>query len=381
MTRLLAAAVVTPERVLRPGRVDVQDGRVVEVAGDVPSHAAGGADVVDLGDVVLVPGFVDVHCHGGGGASFGADPDASRAAAALHLAHGTTTLIASLVTGPHERLAAEVDALAPLVEEGVLEGVHLEGPWLSTAYCGAHAVDQLRPPTADEVVALVTPAAVRMVTIAPELDGGLEAVRRIVDLGAVAAIGHTDADHATTLAAIAAGASHATHLFNAMRPLRHRDAGPVAALLEHDEVTLELIRDGVHLDPALCRWLDSTVAPGRLVAVTDAMAAAGSSDGRYDLGGLEVDVADGVARVAGTTTIAGSTATMDRLFRAVAGERPDDETLLRAVRQTSTNPAGVLGRDDLGRLVPGATADLVALDARTLEVRVVLRRGVRVTTG
>jgi N-acetylglucosamine-6-phosphate deacetylase len=285
------------------------------------------------------------------------------------------------VSGPRQRLRHEIAALAPLVEADELVGIHLEGPWLSSAYCGAHDSAQLRHPDPAEVDELVGNDAVRMVTLAPELEGGIEAVRRIVGLGAVAAIGHTDADRATAAAAIAAGASHATHLFNAMRPLHHRDPGAVLALLEDDAVTVELIRDGVHVDPDLCTWLDSTLAPHRLVAVTDAMAAAGSVDGRYSLGAVEIDVRRGVARVAGSATIAGSTATADRLFRSIAGADPTDASLLRAVAQTSTNPARVLGRGDLGTLTPGTRADLVALDSATLAVRAVVRAGEQVVTG
>jgi N-acetylglucosamine-6-phosphate deacetylase len=237
----------------------------------------------------------------------------------------------------------------------------------------------LRAPEAQEVEALVGHPAVRMVTIAPELAGALDAVRRITGLGAVAAVGHTDADLTTTRAAIAAGATHATHLFNAMRPLHHRDPGPVLALLEDPAVTLELIRDGVHLDPELCAWLDATVAPDRVVAVTDAMAAAGAQDGSYDLGGLQVDVDSGVARVRGTGTIAGSTATMDRLFRSVAGTSRE-AGLVRAARQTATNPARALGLDDRGALVAGRRADLVVLDPATLAVQRVMRAGGWITT-
>lgn len=381
MTRLRAAAVVAPHGVLRPGWVDLDGARIVALGEGTPPPDAVPGQVLDLGDVVLVPGFVDLHCHGGGGASFGADPVAARTAAGLHLAHGTTSLMASLVAGPRDRLRDEIAALAPLVEDGLLVGIHLEGPWLASAYCGAHDPVHLRHPDPAEVDELVGHDAVRMVTLAPELEGGLDVVRRIVGLGAVAAIGHTDADRGTAAAAITAGASHATHLFNAMRPLRHRDPGAVLALLEDDAVTLELIRDGVHVDPHLSAWLDAVLAPHRLVAVTDAMAAAGSVDGRYPLGTMEIDVRDGVAHVAGTTTIASSTATADRLFRAIAGDQPTDASLLRAVAQTSTNPARVLGRADLGVLAPGARADLVALDTATLRVTTVVRAGEPVATG
>ncbi len=374
---LAAATVVTPERVLRPGWVSVAGDRIVDVGEGLPPGDAH----EDLGDAVLVAGFVDVHCHGGGGHSFGLDPVASAAAAHRHLQHGTTTVLASLVSGPTERLQREIRALAPLVDEGVLAGVHLEGPWLALTQCGAHDPEQLRAPEPEEVSALLSHPAVRMVTLAPELPGALEAIRRIGGAGAVAAIGHTDADHATTRAAVAAGARHATHLFNAMRPLRHRDPGPVLALLEDDAVTLELIRDGVHLDPALCAWLDSTLRPDRAVAVTDAMAAAGEADGSYRLGALDVDVVHGVARVAGTDTIAGSTATMDRLFRSVAGPAPSDDSLLRAGRQTSTNPARALGLTDVGGLEAGRRADAVVLDPASCTVRRVLRAGSWVATG
>jgi N-acetylglucosamine-6-phosphate deacetylase len=368
---LTAAAVVTPGRVLRPGWVHVVGDRIAAVG----EGAARDGKVHDLGDVVLVAGFVDVHCHGGGGDSFGEDPEAGAHAAAAHLAHGTTSVVASLVTGPRDRILREIASLASLVEDGVIAGVHLEGPWLSHAQCGAHDPAQLRSPDPDEVGALLGNPVVRMVTLAPELDGGLDAIRAVVEAGAVAAVGHTDADLATTRAAIAAGARHATHLFNAMRPLRHREPGPVLALLEDEGVTLELIRDGVHLDPALCAYLDATVDASRLVAVTDAMAAAGGSDGRYPLGGLEVDVRDGVAHIAGTGTIAGSTATADLLFRAAAGASPDDEALLRAGLQTATNPARALGLADVGALEAGRRADAVVLDPATLAVRAVLKSG------
>jgi N-acetylglucosamine-6-phosphate deacetylase len=379
MSVLTAAAVVTPDSVLRPGWVRTDGDRLVDVGGGRP---AGQADL-ELGDVVVVPGFVDVHCHGGGGAAFGADPVASSTAAAAHLAHGTTSLLASLVTGSSARMQRELAALAGLVADGVLDGVHLEGPWLSTAQCGAHDPTLLRAPDPAEVDALVGHPAVRMVTIAPELPGAIEAVRRIAGLGAVAAVGHTDADLDTTRAAIAAGATHATHLFNAMRPLRHRDPGPVLALLEDPSVSLEVIRDGVHLDPDLCAWLDATVPADRLVAVTDAMAAAAGPDGSYLLGELEVVVEAGVARVRATGAIAGSTATMDRLFRSAAGVRagrPTDATLVRAARQTATNPARVIGLADRGHLAAGARADLVVLDPDALAVRRVMRAGRWITT-
>jgi len=370
---LTADRVVARDRVLRPGWIRVRDGIVAAVGEGEPPDSA----THSFGDAVLVPGFVDVHCHGGGGATFGADLDSAQHAIATHRAHGTTTLVASLVSAPVASLRRDVDALAELVSAGELAGVHLEGPWLAEAYCGAHDPLALIAPTAEDVDALVRPGVVRMVTIAPELPGGLDAVRRVVAAGAVAAIGHTASGGAVVSEALRAGATHATHLFNAMPPLHHREPGTVLALLDSD-ASLELIRDGRHLHPDLCRWLDSAAEPERLVAVTDAMAAAGAADGDYALGSVAVTVADAVARVAGTATLAGSTATSDVLFRSAAHASDADADLLRAAAQTATNPAVALRLTDVGVLEPGRRADIVVLDPSTLAVRAVLRGGARI---
>ena len=235
----------------------------------------------------------------------------------FHRGHGTTTVIASLVTAGPEDLLRQVGALADDVRAGLLDGIHLEGPWLSTLRCGAHQPALMRDPDPAEIDRVLETGggAVRMVTIAPERDGALAAIGQIVDAGVVAAVGHTEATYEQTTAAIDAGATVGTHLFNAMRPINTREPGPVIALLEDPRVTVELITDGVHVDPALYRHVCRTVGPDRVSLVTDAMAAAGMSDGSYWLGPLEVAVVNGVARVAGTDTIAGSTATMDHQFR------------------------------------------------------------------
>ena len=367
---LTADAVVAHDRVLRPGWVSVRGDRIAAAGDGAPPVTA----THDLGAAVLVPGFVDVHCHGAGGASFGEDLDDARRVGAAHRSSGTTTLLASLVSAPVAVLRRSVDALAELVESGELAGVHLEGPWLSTAYCGAHDPTALVVPEKHDVEALVRPGVVQMVTLAPELPGAADAIRAIVAAGAVAAVGHTAADAGQVREALRLGASHATHLFNAMPPLHHRAPGAVLALLESD-ATLELIRDGHHLHPDLCRWLDATVAPERLVAVSDAMAATGSPDGDYRLGSLDVTVTGGIARVAGTDALAGSTMTLDHAFRATAYGSSSDADLLRAVAQTSGNPARALRIPDVGVLEAGRRADVVVLDASSLDVVRVLHRG------
>ncbi len=372
---IAAGCLVDGETVHRPGWVEVTGDHVAASGGGTPSRPAD----VDLLDATVVPGFVDTHVHGGGGASFSeATPSAVDTAVGLHRTHGTTTMLASLVSATPDDLLRQVAALAGGVEDGVLAGVHLEGPWLSARRCGAHEPSTLRDPEPREVRAVLAAGrgTVRMVTLAPELDGATDAVRAVVEAGAVAAVGHTDATYDQARAAVAAGATVATHLFNAMRPVHHREPGPVVALVEDDRVTLELIADGVHLHPALLQEVVVRAGGDRVSLVTDAMAAAGMPDGGYEIGALAVDVVDGVARLAGADTIAGSTATMDALFRFTVAHSPADAdaALLAATRSTSVVPARALGLADVASLRPGAYADLVVLDA-DLAVTRVMRRG------
>lgn len=370
---ITAATVVTGTQILRPGWLEIAGGRVHALGSGEPPRPLGEGDVA-LGERTLVPGFVDMHTHGAGGGAFPeATAEASRAAVDMHRSHGTTALIASLVSAHPGELLREVSVLAEQVEDGLIGGIHLEGPWLAPSKKGAHDPSALRTPEAGEIsrVFAAGRGTIKMVTIAPELDGALAAISQMVDLGAIAAIGHTDASLEQTRAAIGAGASVATHLFNAMRPLHHREPGPIAALVEDERVTVEMIGDGVHLHPVLYREVCGRVGDDRVALVTDAMAAAGMSDGAYQLGTLAVDVSAGVAHIAGTDTIAGSTATMDQLFRfalAHGGGSPD-EALLRAVRHTSLTPARVMGFPTVG-LGAGMAADAVVLDDQSFVVGV-----------
>jgi N-acetylglucosamine-6-phosphate deacetylase len=371
---LTVDTLLTGRELLRPGWIEVSQGAVDAVGTGAPPRPADR----DLGAGTVVPGFVDTHLHGGGGANFSTGTAAETATAvALHRKHGTTTLVASLVTAGPAALLRQVRELADDVRGGLIDGIHLEGPWLSTTRCGAHQPSLMRDPDPAEVDRVLDAGggAIRMVTLAPERDGALAAIGQIVDAGVAAAVGHTEATYEQTRAAIAGGATVGTHLFNAMRPIDRREPGPIVALLEDDRITVELITDGVHVDPAIYRHVTRSAGPDRVSLITDAMAAAGMADGAYWLGQLAVTVADGVARVAGTQTIAGGTATMDRVFRfaVVHSGLPRDEALMAAVRQASINPARALGLPCAG-LVPGATADLVLLDS-DLAVTGVLRRG------
>jgi N-acetylglucosamine-6-phosphate deacetylase len=363
-----AGTVVAGGQILRPGWLQIDHGRVVAVgAGPAPQ-----AVDHDLGPVTVVPGFVDIHVHGGGGASFSADPADARTVVGLHRRHGTTTMLASLVTASRESLPGLVSGAAELVEAGLVAGLHLEGPWLSAARCGAHQPDWLRDPDPAELDTVLAAGrgTIAMITLAPERVGGLAAVRRFTEAGIVAAVGHTDGDYDLTRAAVDAGATVATHLFNAMRPIHHREPGPIVALVADDRVTVEVIMDGVHVHPALYTGVVRQVGPHRVALVTDAMAATGMPDGHYDLGPLGVTVTDGVARLTDGDSIAGSTATMADVFaRAYAALGGTDAALLAAVRQSSATPARVLGRSGHD-LAPGGVADLAVLDDALAVVRV-----------
>lgn len=352
---------------LTAGWVEVSGERIVAAGAGEPPRTA---DLVAAG--TLVPGYVDAHNHGGGGASFVTeDPEAVRRATAAHRQHGTTSIVASLVTGEYPDLHRQVACLAELVEAGELLGIHLEGPWLAHEYKGAHPPQLLADPEPAEVAALLKTGrgTVKMATIAPEREGALESIRLMVDAGCLAAVGHTSADFDTTVAAIDAGARGATHLFNAMPPLLQRAPGPVLALWRDQRVIVELVMDGVHVKPELVAWVMDTV-PGRVALVTDAMAAAAYADGDYVLGELAVEVRDGVARLAGLDTIAGSTLTLDKAVRnAVAA----GVGLVAALRAASTVPADYLGLETVGRIAPGKRADLLVLDDELNVTRVMWR--------
>ncbi|MFJ7124506.1 N-acetylglucosamine-6-phosphate deacetylase [Streptomyces albogriseolus] len=374
---LTGARVVLPTGTVDGGSVTVEGTRIASTApGASPSPAEGAAQAVDLRGHWLVPGFVDIHNHGGGGVSFagGTAEDVLQGVRA-HLRHGTTTVVASAVTGDLDFLARHAGMLAELAQQGDIAGIHFEGPFISPCRKGAHDESLLRDPDPAEVRKLIDAAHghARMMTLATELPGGLDSVRLLVEHGVIAAVGHTDATYEQTVAAVDAGATVATHLFNAMPPLGHRAPGPIAALLEDERVTVELINDGTHLHPAALQLAFHHAGRDRVAFITDAMDAAGFGDGRYMLGPMEVEVADGVARLVEGGSIAGSTLTLDRAFKRAA--TVDGLSVEDVVAAVSANPARLLGLDDrVGSLEPGKDADLVVLDD-AFELVGVMRKG------
>jgi N-acetylglucosamine-6-phosphate deacetylase len=323
----------------------------------------------------LLPGFLDLHVHGGGGFDFAAGPAELAAGVAFHRAHGTTRTLISLVTAPAARMCEQLRWVAGLVEAGPgpaghVVGAHLEGPFLSHARCGAQHPEHLLAPDPLVLAELLKAGKwlVRAFTISPELPGALDLIDRLVGDGDVAAVGHTDARYDDAAAGCARGATLLTHAYNGMRPVHHREPGPVAAALDAG-ATCEVINDQIHVHPAAVRL----IAHGRVALVTDAIDAAGRGDGRYNLGGQDVVVGAGQARLARNGALAGSMLTMDAAVRAAVWEV--GLPIEAASAAASGEPARVLGIDDrCGAIAVGLDADLVVLDD-DLRVRRVMAQG------
>jgi N-acetylglucosamine-6-phosphate deacetylase len=320
-------------------------------------------ETVDVAGHWLVPGFIDLHGHGGGGHSYDDGVDSIVAALAAHRAHGTTRSVLSLVANPIDQLRKSLGIIADLaVADPLVLGSHLEGPFLAPDRRGAHNPEYLLEPLPFDVEELIGAArgTLRQLTIAPELPNALDAITVLVEAGVTVAVGHTEADFELTKLAFDRGARILTHAFNAMPAIHHRAPGPVVAAFEDDRVTIELILDGRHVHPEVAA-MTFAAAPGRVALVTDAMAAAAASDGDYRLGSLNVSVRDGLALLSGTSTIAGSTLTQDEALRcAISQSRVSPRDAVTALTAT---PARALGLEhSFGSLHAGYAADAVLLD-------------------
>jgi N-acetylglucosamine-6-phosphate deacetylase len=343
--------------VIHPGDVEIADGRIARVG------------LSGRGRGIAVPGFVDLHVHGFGGVDFaGADTDGYRRAGAALIATGVTAFNPTFVTAPVDELVTSVQAMPNVGIGPRILGAHLEGPFISAERLGMHPLADRRDPDRATVARLLDAGRVTHVTLAPELAGAGELIDELVARGIVAACGHTDANADEAHAAFDRGATHVTHLFNAMRPFGHREPGLVGAALTRADVSVELILDGNHLAPESVEiaW---RAAAGRVVLVTDAMAAAGVGNGRWRLGRVEVDVRDSVVRRQDNGVLAGTVLTLPVAIRDLmrAGA-----SFAHAVDAATRVPARVAGRSDVGTLAPGARADVVVLDGDVEVVRVLV---------
>jgi len=356
----------------------VEGERIADAGAGAPAAAAVAAaeEAVDLEGAWLVPGFVDVHCHGGGGASvYSGVFDDVVTATRTHLATGTTSMLASVAAMELERMLAATAAIADAIEAGAVPnvvGIHLEGPFLSPARRGAQTATALRDPDQGLLDRLLEAGRghVRTMTIAPELPGAAELIE--ANSGRVRfSLGHTDASAEVFRAGVDAGARLATHLFNAMPPLLHRAPGAVGAALADERVIVELVSDGRHVDDTVLRVAVAAVGPERLMLITDSSPAAGLGDGEYRFADRHIAVEGGVARIFGTDTLAGSAVTLGEVVPRLIGDIGLTPGVVAAI--TAETPARAIGLTDRGRLAPGVLADAVVLDAGFRPARVMSR--------
>jgi N-acetylglucosamine-6-phosphate deacetylase len=371
MLAFTAARLLTPNQAIDHPLLLVDEGRVVELVSRGERSVPSNCSHCDLGDNIIVPGYIDLHIHGNAGYDVMDESSAALPAIERMLAaHGVTSYLPTTVTAPIERLVRALERLANAIEEGAKGkadraggasplGIHLEGPFISHARCGVHPPQDLLPPKL-EIFERFWQAArghIRMMTIAPELDGATELIAAASARGVCVSLGHSDAHIGAAKRGIDAGAHHATHTFNAMRPLGHRDPGILGAVLTDERVTADIIVDGVHLDPAIVKLVAEAKGPERTVLITDAISATGMPDGHYHLGSIEVDVKDGVCTSNGR--LAGSVLTMDKAVRNLS--RFAEWDLPEAIGAATKNPARVARLGGKGVLAAGADADFVVL--------------------
>jgi N-acetylglucosamine-6-phosphate deacetylase len=388
LTAYTSRTLYTPVESLDWPVVVVEDGAIATVGTRGGVEVPPQAKLCDFGDGILVPGFVDIHIHGSAGCDvMQADASGRRGFEQFLARHGVTSYYPTTIAAPLDVTERALERLADGIEGAAREnsehdhagggraqplGVHLEGPFLSHARCGAHRPEDLISPSV-EIFDRFWQAArghIRLMTIAPELGGAPEVIAEAAKRGVCVSLGHSDADLGSTRRGVAAGARHATHTFNAVRPLRHRDPGIVGEVLTNPHLTADIIVDGLHVDPTVVKLFLNAKGTENAVLITDATSATGMPDGKYQLGTLEVEVKDG--KVVRDGKLAGSVLTMDRAVRNAMKFAGWD--LQQAVRMASANPARVAGAQNKGVLQSGAGADFVVLSPGG-EVRATVIRG------
>jgi N-acetylglucosamine-6-phosphate deacetylase len=374
MLAFTAERLLTPADQIERPLLLVDDGLIVEIGPRSGRSLPARVSVSDFGDAWIAPGYFDLHIHGSAGYDvMDETADALPAIELLLARHGVTSYFPTTVTAPLDKTLRALEHLADAIQKSELAqpgtgprarplGIHLEGPFISHARCGVHPVKDLLSPTVGLFDQLWQAARghVRMMTIAPELDEALEVIAEAARRGVCVSLGHSDADFATTDRGIAAGAHHATHTFNAMRPLDHRNPGILGAVLTDRRMTADIIVDGIHLAPSIVKLVAEAKGPERTVLITDSISATGMPDGRYHLGSLEVDVRDGACTLNGK--LAGSVLTMDRAVRNLS--RFAEWSLPDAVAAATRNPARVARTPKKGVLAAGADADFVVLNSQ-----------------
>lgn len=365
------ARIVLPEQVIFNGFLEIANGRIVKVEKGEPTSTSPKV-VFDAHKATLTPGFIDLHVHGGNGGAFtSVDPAEHDLARDFHLKNGTTSMLASTHTMEFESLLAILKVLSDSSKANKngskVLGIHTEGPFISEHKPGAHVVAQLKAGDLLAIQAVISAADdfVSMVTVAPEIPGGLEVIRYLLDRNIISSIGHTNATYEQAVQGIKAGARSTTHLFNAMSPLAHREPGAVGAVLDNEDIFAELILDGIHIHEAIFRIALKCKGVDRINLITDATSLAGFPDGEYGaLPDRAVTKIGGKIVLAGTDTLAGSALTMNMVYQNAAKFAP--LTLSELSKISSLNAAKILGKEaDIGSLEVGKLADLVLLDTES----------------
>ena len=384
VTAIYASRILTPQEELLDAVILVEGGRITAIGHrDEVKIPEGAVDYVASG-MTVVPGFVDVHIHGAGGHDVMEATHAALDCITSTVArHGTTSILATTVTAPVDETCKSLEGIAQYIRSheqqentglaAEILGIHLEGPFISKTRRGVHPSDSITRPSIEilDKFRAASDGLIRILTVAPEIPGALDLIRAAVTNGIVAAIGHTDADYEQARAAIQAGARHAVHFYNAMRPFSHRDPGVIGAVLTEPDVTAEIIADGVHVAGPAIQVLLGTKGFDTVLLASDGTAATGMPDGNFRLGNFEVTVKDGVCRNS-EGKLAGSTLTLDRALRYIVSL---GVPLIDALRMATILPARRLGlAGKKGIIAIGADADLVVLTP-DLRVAGVMTRG------
>ncbi len=378
---IINGTIITPFHLVSGKAIIIEKGRIREIANkeELSTATLTGAEVIEGKDKFIAPGYIDIHVHGGGGSDvMDGDYEAINQIAIAHSHFGTTSFLPTTMTMSKDKIIRSLRSICEAVKKGTagaeILGIHMEGPYINPEKKGAQKEEEIKKISIEEFLEFNQASGnlIRLVTIAPEMPGAIGLIKYLYKQGIIASVGHSNATYVQTQAGIQAGLSHVTHTFNAMRGLHHREPGVVGAALTSPELTVEVIADGIHIHPIVLKILTKIKEGEKIVLITDSMRAAGLKEGTYDLGGQEVIVAKGQARLK-DGTLAGSVLTMDKAVKNMVNKVGIQ--LPKVVQMASFNPAKCLGIDDKkGSLEPGKDADIVILN-KNLETELTVVAG------
>ena len=378
---IINGTIITPFYLISDKDIIVEEGKIIEIVNkkELSTSTLTGAEVIEGKDKYIVPGYIDLHVHGGGGLDvMDGDYEAINQIAIAHSHFGTTSFLPTTMTMSKDKIIRSLRSICEAVKKGTagakILGIHMEGPYINPEKKGAQREIDIREPSIKEFTELNKASGnlIRLVTIAPEMPGAIDFIRWLHQQGIIVSVGHSNATYQQVQEGIQAGLSHVTHIFNAMRGLHHREPGVVGAALSSPKLIVEMIADGIHLHPIVLKMLTQIKESEKLVLITDAMRAAGMPEGVYELGGQEVTVTKGQARLK-DGTLAGSVLTMDKAVKNLVTKV--DIALPKAIQMASFNPAKSIGIDDKkGSLEPGKDADIVILN-KNLETELTIVTG------